>query len=62
MKIEYITRRGSKITKLYTQQEAVNRLYFLDNLENDTKNYAPTDTSDTRFSYCAEANAIRRTI
>ena len=42
-----------------TTEEAAYRLIWLDSQESKTRKYAPTDSGDVRFNYCAEADAIR---
>lgn len=59
MRIKFTTRQGRETTINVTKERAIDRLAYLDKVEADTQKYAPTDSGDTRFNYCAEAEAIR---
>jgi len=62
MNITYKTRRGITINMQYSKNHAIERLAFLDQQEAITREYAPTDSGDTRFNYCAEAAALRASL
>lgn len=56
-------RYGNNYTSEFnTPAEAINRLSWLEEQERITEKFAPTDSGDTRFNYCAEAEAIKRDI
>ncbi len=57
--VSWKSRNGHINHAKLTATEAAARLAHLDELEANTKRCAPTDSGDTRFNYCAEADAIR---
>jgi hypothetical protein len=57
--VSWKNRQGKVFHAKYTPEEAAARLSALDHLEANTRLYAPTDSGDTRFVQCAEADAIR---
>jgi hypothetical protein len=57
--IRFTTRSGQSVRNQFSREDAVSRLAFLAEQESLTERYAPTDSGDVRFSYCAAADAIR---
>ncbi len=55
-------RRGNKYNAKHSLATAAQRLSYLDADELKTQRVAPTDSGDVRFSYNAEAAAIRSAI
>lgn len=59
MNIKFTLRNGSIREITYTENEGTTRLAYLEEQESLTRKLAPTDSGDTRFNYCAEAQALR---
>ena len=57
--VEYTDRRGKVHRYKAMPDELRQTLAYLDSVEAETQRSAPTDSGDTRFSYNAEARAIR---
>ena len=60
--IKYKTRRGETVTTKYTLEQAIARLQYLEEDEEDTKRFAPTDSGDVRFENCAECMALKASL